>query len=657
MKKFFYCLVFILAFSTTQGQQQTPLLSDGMEVVVTPMPFNSDQGEFVAGLINDRLYFCKLSLNESRRGKGLYDYFYVNTHKDQLQVFNDDVLSGNYQNGWFCYSALQKRIILTQTNVDHPTIKVKLKRIKELGLRLEVCSITDWQRGGSNRKPLFPYMSTNHGYPAISPDGKILVFAQKNDENRSDLFICYRKDQEWSTPQLMLINDAEDDVYPGFTPEGDLIFASSRDGGLGGLDLYCSSRKGTRFLAPKNLGAKINSEDDDFGLVMENSNKGYFTSSRGGNDDVYKLEIEFSEVKRSFTFVDIRTKDPVVGLSVDLINVKGELMASMGSDSKGMVSLSGDLGKNSFIKIQGRNYYGLSLPVTSKDSIIYMVGRRYVDYTFVDHQSGEKLDSVTIDMDGETTEVKGGRLVRLIRDVKQLIATAPDYLRHRIRFDKKQTEGVLFDTISMHRIGSTSSVTLENVYYDFGLWDLKQSSTSSLDELISLMKDNTEICVEIGSHTDSRGSEGFNYELSRKRSQSIVAYLTSHGIDRNRLISKGYGETRLLSRHGGDSRISESEHQLDRRSEFKVLTSKELLVESGATDRTLNNWVIQLMATKKPLTSSEIEAIESGGSVIYENLVGSWFKYYIGGFSSYEQCKKFLRDNPSVRGFVTKLNK
>lgn len=89
--------------------------------------------------------------------------------------------------------------------------------------------------------------------------------------------------------------------------------------------------------------------------------------------------------------------------------------------------------------------------------------------------------------------------------------------------------------------------------------------------MVKILKDNPTIWIELGSHTDSRGKDAYNLNLSQKRAESAVDYIVSRGIDRNRITARGYGETQLLNRCSNGVECTEEEHQLNRRTEFKIV--------------------------------------------------------------------------------------
>ncbi|AJR02776.1 OmpA family protein [Siansivirga zeaxanthinifaciens] len=115
------------------------------------------------------------------------------------------------------------------------------------------------------------------------------------------------------------------------------------------------------------------------------------------------------------------------------------------------------------------------------------------------------------------------------------------------------------------------AITLDNIIFNLDKWDILPAARPDLDYVVKLMQENPTIKVEMSSHTDSRGSHQYNQELSQKRAQSTVDYLMSKGISRDRLIARGAGETELLNRCADGVDCAESEHTINRRTEFKVV--------------------------------------------------------------------------------------
>ncbi len=110
-----------------------------------------------------------------------------------------------------------------------------------------------------------------------------------------------------------------------------------------------------------------------------------------------------------------------------------------------------------------------------------------------------------------------------------------------------------------------------HIYYDFDQSYIRDEAVPDLERLLAMMNQNPSYIIEIGSHTDSRGSKRYNRGLSERRAKSVVRWLTKHGIDGSRLVARGYGETIHVNDCTDNVKCSETQHQFNRRTEFKVI--------------------------------------------------------------------------------------
>lgn len=125
--------------------------------------------------------------------------------------------------------------------------------------------------------------------------------------------------------------------------------------------------------------------------------------------------------------------------------------------------------------------------------------------------------------------------------------------------------------LGMEHAATGKKITLRNIYYDLNKADIRDDASSDLRKLLLFLYDNPDLKVELASHTDARGSDAYNLQLSQKRAQAVVDYLVENGIARNRMIAKGYGETQLVNHCANGINCSEAEHQMNRRTEIKVI--------------------------------------------------------------------------------------
>jgi len=129
---------------------------------------------------------------------------------------------------------------------------------------------------------------------------------------------------------------------------------------------------------------------------------------------------------------------------------------------------------------------------------------------------------------------------------------------------------VILAEIGMEEIVIGKTFKLENIYYDLAKWNIRPDAARELNKLVRILNDNPEIIIELGSHTDSRGSNESNQTLSQKRAESAVEYIISKGISQHRISAKGYGENVLVNRCSNGVKCSKYEHQQNRRTEFKI---------------------------------------------------------------------------------------
>jgi outer membrane protein OmpA-like peptidoglycan-associated protein len=114
-------------------------------------------------------------------------------------------------------------------------------------------------------------------------------------------------------------------------------------------------------------------------------------------------------------------------------------------------------------------------------------------------------------------------------------------------------------------------ITMQGIYYDLDKWDVRPDARVVLDSLAGILKNNPSLVIELASHTDSRAPAEYNLDLSKKRAQSCVSYLTQKGIAKDRMVPVGYGETKLVNDCSDDVDCSEEEHQQNRRTTVRVL--------------------------------------------------------------------------------------
>jgi peptidoglycan-associated lipoprotein len=399
-------------------------------------------------------------------------------------------------------------------------------------------------------KMLFFSDSVNVGQPFLSPDGKflLLVTDAPGGYGGKDIWITYPEFDGWGEPQNLgnEINTAGNDMFPHIADDGTLYFASDGHPGMGALDLFSARKDGKAWKEPVNLKPPINSGADDFGIIIEKSKPanaddfvkrvGYFTSSRPngkGGDDIYKFTERNENIftLQAFVFEKVfeNPNDPNSKV-VDFKQIEGA-----------EVSLK---------------KYALALqPVatqkTDKNGMTKFDLEAESDYLVSASKEGYFKKSANTSTKGKKDETK----VNVVLQVK----------------------------IILDKIYEEKEIVIPNIYYDYDKATLRPESETVLDTLITLLQENPTVKLEIGSHTDSRGSDSYNEKLSQGRAESVVRYLISKGIVLERLTAKGYGETKLVNHCANNVKCTEEEHQQNRRTTFKVLAEK-FIIESVTPD-------------------------------------------------------------------------
>ncbi len=353
----------------------------------------------------------------------------------------------------------------------------------------------------------------------------------KNKPNGCKIYTTQFQGQGWATPKALEI--AEDSVtiaHPAISPdELTLYFASDLPGGMGDMDIWKVSRASASedWGAPENVGAPVNTAGKELYPYVHPDGTLYFSSNSHiglGGLDIFKV-----------------VKDAAGQMKIENLRYP-------------MNSAGDDFG----IVFQAENEKGFFSSVRNNrtDADIYSFTLPPLRFTasgvVVDEKTSKPLESSTVRLissDGSTAEFK------TIGDgsFKFTLKPGTDYVfigSHEGFLNGKQresTKGVdkskeFKVTISLASIAKP--IELPNIFYDFGKWDLRPESMVALDKLVETLNDNPNITIELMSHTDSRGSEQANVELSQKRAQSVVNFLIEKGIATDRLTAKGYGKSK-----------------------------------------------------------------------------------------------------------------
>lgn len=583
MKKLLLIIFSISVYSVVFAQSGHHLFDD-VDYLITPLSgintVGSDISPFFVGeelffsSIRDS-YFNKESLE--RKNIAFYDIYSVPLNKEGLVTSARSLVSGfgaKYHEGPASYCSATGELFVTLSNVINPDTIRRVISKKDIKLRIVIMKKEgDYWRISQE----MPFNDKNYSFahPAINKTGDTLVFVSNMEGTlgQNDLFMSVRNGNNWSTPENLgdKINTAGNEMFPTFIKNGLLAFSSDiREGGHGGLDIYYASFPDIREIW--NMGDKINSTLDDFGFVLHSDEKiGYFSSNRGdtGSDDIFMVNLTNTYFSLKGLVINEYANKSLSDADVVLSDCDGNQLASTTSDKEGTFSFK--VKKGTCINVCGSKI-GYSKDCESVEDKIYVELRLSPHLLlFLDASTKEPVSNTNVYCGNNqfgTSDFNGiFCLSQELSNDCDYMAKVNGYLDQY--FNPNNTN--LVDTIWMYKRELNKSFVLEDIYYDFDKWDILPESKIELNKLVRIMHDNPEIKVELGSHTDSRGSDRYNKWLSQKRSNSAVDYIISKNIEKERIVAKGYGETKLINRCGNGVKCSETEHRKNRRTEFKLI--------------------------------------------------------------------------------------
>ena len=301
----------------------------------------------------------------------------------------------------------------------------------------------------------------------------------------------------------------------------------------GGYDVFTTVGRQRKWTKPENVGFPLNSTVDDMYFVADGDEEGgYFVSNRKGTIAL-KSETCCDDIFRYNWDRDYIPKFAVQGFAYN----------------------EDDSTKTSF------KDYEVKLYQIDRDSTEILINEAYI----VD----ERLFLFPLKQN------KNYKLVALKDGYFPNDATVSTMGLKR--------SDTLFREIPLKKLELNQSIVLKDVYYDFDKSTLREESNNTLSRLVEILNSNPGIIVELGSHTDSKGDDMYNQKLSQRRAESVVRYLKKAGIDKDRLVAKGYGETQFIAENTNpDGSDNPEGRQLNRRTEIKVIGKTEVEIKKKA---------------------------------------------------------------------------
>lgn len=407
----------------------------------------------------------------------------------------------------------------------------------------------------------------NEGAMHISQDGEWMVFtacSRSDGYGGCDLYISYRTPEGWTPGQNLggRINTDQWESQPCLSPDKkSLYFVSRRPGGYGGSDLYVSHRLlNGRWDTPINLGPNINTPADEQCPFLHADNQTlYFTSpywTGYGNDDLFLVR---KQPDGSWS------KPENLGYPINTIDREGSLIIAANGITAFYASNRSDA-------IGDMDLYRFDLPKHARSTPTYWIRGQVTD-----QQTGKTIPAQLNLLDAITgslittvqADEKGTYLVTLPAGKNYLLTIRqPGYFFHSESFSMLATSDAIPQqlNVSLRPLSTNTTIVLHHIYFETNRSNLADSSRAELNTLVDLLKENPNLIVEIGGHTDNVGTASDNLSLSKRRAEAVIQYLIQQGIPKNSLQAKGYGSTQPIA----ENNTAEGRAK-NRRSEMKIL--------------------------------------------------------------------------------------
>jgi len=576
-------------------KQQVPLilkqLTENSDYTIAPFREVKTGEEFCAVpykdgfvLVSNRRNTGFVNSEYSWTGQFFTDLISINgateIEKDQLWK---EVKRTNPHDGPIAFSGDYKTAILTinQEEID------EVNKIKYARLALVIYRFKEGKWTTENPFP-FNNKAYSVGHGVLDLEGNLIFASDKpGGLGGVDLYKSSWKEGAWSEPINLgdKVNTAGDEIFPFVSNTGILYFSSNGWPGNGGLDVFYQENKNAKAM---HIGNPINTQADDFGIfVDDNTGKGLLSSNRNNfKDEIYSISKPVYKIEAEISLTTCDNK-PLVNQNIVAKNSKTQVEETFKTDDKGKVSFKPSMNSSYRFSFAGSEnnepcMTEKSFDKEGKTSVKLSSGykNQQVTLTVVDENNTNLAGAqLTYYSNGKATQKRitdgNNPIITLtsaeLSETDSIIGNLINYSDGKLTLTKdagcnsSQKLNIVLTTTK-----GSGRINLGMIYYGFDLWNLRPEGKAELDKLVKYMKERPDLVVELGSHTDSRGSDYYNEWLAERRSQSCVRYIKFQGIPANKISAKGYGEKQLVNRCADGVKCSEANHQLNRRTTLEI---------------------------------------------------------------------------------------
>ncbi len=484
------------------------------EFSVIETSINTKYSEIVSGLFKD-----KLIMVSSKKIGGIGNGIDENTHQPFTDLFCLDIK----EDGELKRPLLFSRILNSKDNEGQITFTEDEKTMyftrstRENSKNFQLYKATLHENSIGNWENIELLDISSNSYSVENPfvKGNKLYFSSNMHDTIGgfDLFVAdIKEDGTLGAPRNLgtTVNTTEDEKYPFISKDNKhLYFSSKGHRNTGGFDIFTSRIVNDRFKTPRNLGNTVNSIDNEIAFYLTNDYQGYLSSDKiggKGSYDIYRFDKGDVIQNIQGIALDKNTQIPLPNTLVVLIDEEGN-----------------EIGRQ--FTNENAHY---DFPVTPFDA-----------YTITTTKDGFEDNTFNFEADNDS------------------------HITYSKNLELEPTKATIVE------VDDKLMISIENIYFDFNKWNIKEESTISLSKVVDVLNANPDMKIEINGHTDNIGKKNYNQNLSEKRAASAMQYIISKGIDSSLLMSYGYGETQPLVDCGNN--CTKAEDQTNRRIEFVII--------------------------------------------------------------------------------------
>lgn len=579
---------------------------------------NTQTSEFGGYPVGEHYFFCssvRLSELAFRKdeltGNPLYSLMYTSGKAAEWNTPKRAENESKVHVGPICALPDGKSVIVTIDDLE--------KKSNGNKRRLKLYSAIVSQNGKLSNFKELPFNGTDfsNGHPSVSTDGKTLYFASDRPGGfgGTDIYkVSIGENGTFGLPQNLgnSINSSGNELFPWISSGNDMLFfASNGHGGYGGLDVFIAYHSNTTWNNISNLGSSINSVADDFAFILLSDEKnGYVSSNRTngkGEDDIYCFELSKS-LKQQYVIegkvVDKHAKAALNEAEITLLDASGTVLQTTKTDAQGNFHFSLEPNSNYVISTNIPRYYTTSYEISTNDMESGDTKEQKVEVekdpkhgltaSVTDRNTGEVIAGVKVHLTDNITGEDIG--IFFTNELGEMATAVPGKkLQERISYNiELSKEGYLTNTrtynakidrdgpVSLQEVLDVSMVKFEKgvdigkvyelqpIYFDYNQFLIRPDAALELDKIVKIMNENPAMYIELGSHTDARGSAEANLKLSDKRAKASADYIRTRISNPSRITGKGYGESHLLNNCGDNINCTEEQHAVNRRTEFVI---------------------------------------------------------------------------------------